>query len=231
MDVEQAIHTRRSIRKYLDVPVPWDLVTRVVDSGRLAPNAGNLQNWKFIVVCGKEKREKLAEACLQQFWMAKAPVHIIVCSEPYKAKQYYGIRGERLYSVQNCAAAAANMLLAAHSFGLGACWVGAFDEDMVKRLLGCPDEVRPQVVLTLGYPDEKPPEPYKYHIETVFHFEKWHATIKDPMKFMGYSSHEVEKAVQKTKGLITKVTKKLADQAKEASKKIGEKIKKKHGKW
>jgi len=135
MDVLECIKTRRSIRKFLDVPVEWEKVTQIVDAARCAPSAGNLQNWKFIVVLNEDKRKSIAEACVHQLWMGKAPVHIIVCAEPERAKRFYGIRGERLYTIQNCGAAIENALLTAHSIGLAACWVGAFDEDMVKMMV------------------------------------------------------------------------------------------------
>ena len=55
MELFECIKTRRSIRKYQDKEVPWDLVANIIDAGRLAPSAGNLQNWKFIVVLDEGK--------------------------------------------------------------------------------------------------------------------------------------------------------------------------------
>ncbi|MFC1800423.1 nitroreductase family protein [Nanoarchaeota archaeon] len=125
MDTWECIKTRRSIRKYKPVPVPRALVAKVVDAGRFAPSSGNLQNWKFIVVTDEGLKKAIAEACLEQYWMEKASVHIVMVAEPDKAKRFYGKRG-MLYTTQNIAAATENMLLCAHSIGLGACWVGAF---------------------------------------------------------------------------------------------------------
>lgn len=178
MDVFEAMVVRRSIRKYLDAPVPLDLVYKVVTAGKNAPSCGNLQNWKFVVVTQEEKRKALAEASLQQYWMSSAPIHIVVCVVPQKAIRLYGIRGDRLYSIQNGAAASQNMLLAATSLGLGSCWVSAFDENMVKRAIGMGDQARPQAIITLGYPAESPPEPMHYTIENVTFFENWGTRIK-----------------------------------------------------
>ncbi len=211
MDVIEAIKTRRSIRKYLDLPVEWDKICEVIDAGRLAPSAGNLQNWKFIIVTDEGKRKQLAEACIQQWWMEKAPVHIIICVMPKKAIRFYGIRGDRLYSIQNAAAAAENMLLTAHSIGLGACWVGAFDDNAVKRVLGIIEEATPQIIVTLGYPNEKPIEPLHYKIENVSFFESWGKRIKDMDITMQWYGNALNKRIESSVKTLKKKLEKLGD--------------------
>ena len=208
MEVLECIKTRRSTRKFLDVPVEWDKVGTIVDAGRSAPTSGNLQNWKFIVVLDQDKRKEIAEACLKQFWMERAPVHIIVCAEPEKAKRFYGIRGERLYSIQNCAASVENMLLTAHSLGLGSCWVGAFDEDMLRRSLGIPDYARPQAVIPIGYPAEKVPTPMQYQLENLVFMEAWNRKF-DLDSYLGYTSATVRDLIEKGKNVVKKIKKKL----------------------
>ena len=151
----------------------------ILEAGRNAPSAGNLQNWRFIVVMDKDKREKIAETCLRQYWMSSAPVHIVIVAQTEKAKMFYGERGEKLYSTQNCAAAAMNMMLQAHACGLATCWVGAFDEDMMKNTLGCGGDAHPQIVLTLGYPDEQAPTPKKNPLAEVTDLEDYGNKIKD----------------------------------------------------
>ena len=211
MDAIECIMTRRSIRKYLDIPVEWDKIGTILEAGRVAPSSGNLQNWKFIVILDKEKRAAIAEACLQQTWMAKAPVHIVIYSVVERVKQFYGVRGERLYSIQNCAAAAMCMLLAAHALGLGACWVGAFDEDKIKSIVGGIEEVRPQIIITIGYPDEKPPMPTKYKLENIAYQERWRrgSQLKNLDYTMGEYSVFVQEGIKKGKEIIDKINKKL----------------------
>tara|TARA_Y100000310_G_C20651320_1_gene799582 strand:- start:1364 stop:2005 length:642 start_codon:yes stop_codon:yes gene_type:complete len=209
MELNECIFTRRSVRKFLDQHVEWDKVGEILEAGRAAPSAGNLQNWKFIVVLEQETRKKIADACLQQYWMANAPVHIIICSEPIKGKRFYGIRGERLYSVQNCAAVAENMLLMAHSLGLGACWIGAFDEDGLKSTLGIIEEVRPQIILAIGYTDENPLVPVRYRLENLVFLEKYGAKIKDLASTMGLHYAKVQRGVGKAKDILDKVNKKV----------------------
>lgn len=211
MDVVECIRTRRSIRKFSSKPVEWDKVGTVIDCGRLAPSAGNLQNWKFTVVLDREKRAKIAEACLQQHWIHTAPVIIVVTAEPKKSERFYGVRGDRLYSIQNCAAAVENMLLAAHSAGLSSCWVGAFDEEMLKRAVGISsDEVRPQAVVPIGYAGETVPEPPKQPLVTVTFLESYGSRISDPNEFLGYTSSKIQGLISKGREALQKVAKKAA---------------------
>ena len=225
MDAIDAIMTRRSIRKYRDIPVEWDKVGVILEAGRLAPSSGNLQNWKFIVVLDEEKRKGIAEACLEQFWMQNAPVHIIIVSEIEKARRFYGVRGERLYTVQNAAAVAENMLIAAHAQGLGACWVGSFDEEQLRRVCSIPEYIRPQAVITVGIPDEIVPTPGKYRIYDIVHLEKWDAKIKDPLWIMKEHAWSVENKLRKQSKKLEKKAGKWRQKIKETTQTILEKLK------
>ena len=90
---------------------------------------------------------------------------------------YYGLRGKRLYNVQDCAAAIENILLSAETFGLGTCWVGAFSEMMVARMLQCPEYVRPCAIITIGYPAENPVKPHRQEMKEYVHEETFGKTI------------------------------------------------------
>jgi len=225
MDVFQAIATRRSVRKYLDRELEWDKVGYLLEAAIRAPSSGNLQNWKFIVVTEKAGRQAVAEACLQQLWMATAPVHIVICAEPQKAMQFYGVRGERLYSIQNCSAAAQNIMLTAHELGLGACWVGAFEEEMLKSAIGIPDYIRPQAVITVGYPDEVPEEPARYRIYDMVFLEKWERRIKDLSWVLHDYSVTINKKIAKGAQKLQEHGKTIAKKLHEHSKKVVEKVK------
>ncbi len=208
METLECIKTRRSVRKYLDKPVEWDKITKILDAGRLAPSAGNLQNWKFIVTRKDNIKTKLAEASFQQKWMEEADVHITIVAEPEKASQFYGTRGERLYTIQNCAAAIQNMLLAANDQGLGSCWVGAFDEDLVRRALKLPEHVSPQAIITIGYADEKAEMPIKKRIEHVVYIDKWWGRgITERTR--GYTSDMIKETIKNTKKALGRVKKRL----------------------
>ncbi|MBI4438437.1 nitroreductase family protein [Candidatus Woesearchaeota archaeon] len=172
LDVLEAIRLRRSIRRYSDLPVEWDKIGTVVDAGRVAPSAGNIQSWRFIVVESHPKRKALAEACLRQYWMEEAPVHILIVMLLKKVREFYGKRAD-FYAVQESAMAAQNMLLAAQVVGLGSCFVSAFDDEKVSEIFSLPADVRPMGIVTLGYPNESPEEPLKYRIENVTFIDRW----------------------------------------------------------
>lgn len=172
MDVFEAIHARRSVRRFLDVPVEWDKIGNIVDAGRVGPSAGNIQPVRYTIMRDPAKRKANAEACLQQFWMEQAPVHILITSEIRKARQYYGDKA-RFYIVQDAAMAAMSMMLAAHALGLSTCFVSAFDHNTLQRAIGFSDNAEPQGILCLGYADETPEPPNKYRIENVAGYEVW----------------------------------------------------------
>ena len=225
MEVFECIITRRSIRKYLDTSVEWDKVGTILEAGRFAPNSGNIQDYNFIVVQDEDKRKAIAEASLRQHWMSKAPVHIVVCADLKKSERFYGVRGNRLYSIQNCAAAIENMLLTANSLGLGACWVGAFDENVVSRVLNIPDYARPQAIITIGYSDEKPDIPQRYPLTTVAFFEKYGNRIKDMASVMHDYSLVMERNLKKGKAVFEKTGSSLTEKGKGLAEKIKEKLK------
>ncbi|MEK6868788.1 MAG: nitroreductase family protein [Nanoarchaeota archaeon] len=220
MDVFDAIRTRRSIRKFKDKQVPWDNIITIMQAGKYAPSAGNLQNWKFIVIKSDAKRKAIAKACLQQDWMEQAPVYIVVVAEPEKARMYYGTRGARLYTQQACGAAIQNMLLTAHSLGLGTCWVGAFDEDEIFRILNVTEEKIIEGVVVIGYADEHPESPPKYRIEHMVFFEKWWGRIEPPKSHLGWWSLYNRRIVDESKKFAEKTGKKIKEHVK---RKLGKK--------
>ena len=183
-DILDLIKSRRNIKHFIPKFVSWDSIASIIDAARHAPSSGNIQNWKFIVILEQEQKQQIAEAAYDQYDIAMAGALIIVCAEPEKAERYYGLRGERLYSIQNCAAAIQNMLLEAHSLGLGSNWIGAFDEDTLREVCAIPPEIRPQAIIPIGYPKEIPEKPPKYPLETLVYFHKWRNKMRDPAKYM-----------------------------------------------
>ncbi|MBS3119860.1 nitroreductase family protein [Candidatus Woesearchaeota archaeon] len=172
MELSQAINTLFSVRKFLDVPVEWDKIGKILDAGRHAPSSGNVQNWRFVIVRNPELREQLAVAALKQHWIANAPIIIVICAELDKITHYYGERGEKVYSIQNTSLAVQNMMLTAHALGLGSSFVSAFDENEVIRLLGIPGNARPYVIMPIGYSDDQPnPNLIHYELENMTYFE------------------------------------------------------------
>lgn len=183
-DILELIKSRRNVKTFQPKFVSWENIARVLDAARHAPSCGNVQNWKFIVVFKSEQKQKLAELAHEQYEIADAAALIVVCAEPGKAERYYGERGEKLYSIQNCAAAIQNMLLEAHSLGLATRWIGAFSDDEVKLALKIPEGILIQAIVALGYAKEVPPKPPKYPLEGLVYFGEWRNTLRDPASYM-----------------------------------------------
>lgn len=152
MELMEAIRTRRSIRRFLDKPVEEEKILAVLESGRLAPSARNMQDWRFIVVRDQVTRQKLAVAAKDQQFVAQAPAVIAACG----TSNYIMTCGQPTYAI-DVTIALDHMTLAAASLGLGTCWIGAFYEDRAKEILGVPDDVRIVALMPLGYPAEEPP--------------------------------------------------------------------------
>lgn len=227
MNTLSTIKKRRSIRKYKDDPVPLDLIGAVIEAAVMAPSAGNQQMWKFIVVQNEEKRKAIAEACLEQYWMSRAPVHIVIVAEDENARKWYGVRGEKLYSIQTCAAAVENLILAAEELGLATCWVGAFEEGIVSRICGIPESARPQAVITLGYPDETPRKKTVHPLERVIFLESFGSRISDLSPFFWDWSVVAEKEISGAAKGISDILKKNLEKHRKKIKTKWEKLQKK----
>ena len=163
-----ALRQRRSVRNFMPEDVPDALLSQVLTAGTWAPTAGNVQPWFFYVLRDAYLKKKLVDAALGQSFLATAPVVIAVCADLDRARAGYQRRGEQLYSIQDTAAATQNRLLAAHALGLGACWVGAFDEGTVSRLLELPGNHRPLALVALGRPSRATRDPGRRPLHEVY---------------------------------------------------------------
>ncbi len=166
-DLIDAIESRRSVRSYKSDPIPDPTIGRILECGRLAPSAGNLEPWFFYVVKNSQIKDQLA--AVSEPWIKAAPVVIVVTADYTLESQNFGERGREMYLYQDSAAATQNMLLAAHGYGLGSCWVGKFDEIKIKQILNLPEGQQPVALLPLGYPTEEnqPPLAHKSIDEMV----------------------------------------------------------------
>ncbi|MHC3129057.1 MAG: nitroreductase family protein [Candidatus Bathyarchaeota archaeon] len=171
MDVLEAINERRSIRAFTDEKVSEKDVERLIDAARWAPSAGNTQPLELVVVKDKEMKRKLSEAALNQTFIQKAPVVIVVCADLNRSSRGYGSRGKHLYSLQDTAAATENILLAAQELGLATCWVGAFREKEVAKAVKAPRNLKPVAIVPVGHPAERPVAPPKRSVNEIVHYE------------------------------------------------------------
>jgi len=173
VDVFEAILGRRSIRKFKKEPVSDELIHKIVEAGMWAPSAGNIQSWEVVVVRDDKIKTELSAAAYLRDFVSEAPVIMVLCANKERSGSIYGDRGKDLYCIQDTACATENMLLAAHALGLGACWVGTFDEAVAHDVLNLPDFLRPVAVVPVGFPDEKPYPPTRREIGELMHWEKF----------------------------------------------------------
>ncbi|EAX47069.1 nitroreductase [Thermosinus carboxydivorans Nor1] len=156
-DVFDCMRESRSVRSFKPDPIPEPTLTRILEAACWAPSAGNLQPWYFFAVKNSKAKQQLAQACFEQRYVAEAPVVVVILADPARSSERYGERGAQLYCLQDTAAAAQNMLLAANALGLGACWVGAFDEVKVQQIVEAPPRLRAVAIICLGYSIEQTP--------------------------------------------------------------------------
>ncbi len=171
MDLDSLIRSRRSVRAFRSDPVPDTLVTDLVELANWAPSAGNLQARDFVVVRDVKTKRAIGRIAGQNE-LAQAAVVVVVCANASRIGKY-GDRGRDLFMIQDAAAATENLLLAAHDRGLGAVWMGSFDEEEIRSLLDIPNHARPVTLVGLGWPDENPPPPERLPLKELLHLERW----------------------------------------------------------
>lgn len=152
----QVLKKRHCVRDFLPKPVEKSKIKKLLQAATSAPSAGNIQDWRFIIIQKSNLKSQISEAALGQSFVEEAPVVIVVCSDLDEIEEVYGQRGRELYSIQDTAAAIENLLLAVTAEGLGACWVGAFDEQRIAEVLDLPDNWRPMAIIPIGHPAQKP---------------------------------------------------------------------------
>jgi nitroreductase len=164
-----AIMTRRSIRRYTTEPVSDADIETILRAAMAAPSAGNQQVWRFVVVRDPEVRMRLSEVSQFSGMLAEAPVGIVVCADTREERKIG-------YWPQDCSAAIENALLAAHSMGLGAVWLGvhpvAERTASVAEIVGLPEGVAPLSILSIGHPAEERPPAGRFK-EAFVHYDRW----------------------------------------------------------
>lgn len=164
MTVAETIGGRRSVRSYLPREVESEKLAAVLEAGRLAPSARNRQEWRFVVVTDPALQERLAQAAYGQEFVAQAPVVLVVCDTGGEYVMTCGQPGGTV----DCSIALSFMMLQATELGLGTCWLGKYDAQSVREILGIPPAVRVVAMTPLGYPAEDPAaRPRKQSAEVV----------------------------------------------------------------
>ena len=169
MEFSQLIHHRYSVRAYQPDPVEKQKLESVLEAGRLAPSAANLQPLRFIVVRTESRREELAHV-YDRAWFLQAPLVIVVCGLPEAA----WVRGDGVNYVRiDAAIAMDHMILAATEEGLGTCWIGAFDVQAAREAFALPEGVEPILMTPLGYAADQPKPKVRKPLDALVHWDRW----------------------------------------------------------
>lgn len=163
------ILTRRSIRKYTSEPVDENEIELLIKAGSYAPSANNFQPWHFIVLTNKEILDKLSTVHPYAKMLKQAPLAILVCGD----NNLQPILG---YQAVDCSAATQNILLAAHTLGLGGVWLGVYPREQrmkdIKEYFNLPENINPINLISIGHPAEKIKHPERFNKEKI-HLNKW----------------------------------------------------------
>ncbi len=169
---------RRSVRVYEDKPVPNEVKDEIVKAAMRAPTAGNMMLYSIIDITDQAIKNKLAETCDNQPFIAKAPLVLMFFADYQRTYDYFkacgvadslGIskdelktpeEGDLFLACSDALIAAQNAVIAAEALGLGSCYIGDIIEnyEVHKELLGLPDYVFPISMLVFGYPTEQQKE-------------------------------------------------------------------------
>ena len=171
MDFFEVIKKRRSIRKYKPDPIPDTVLNKILDAGRIAPSAKNYQPWRFIVVKDPGIKKQIAIASRNQHFVGEGAVIVVGCALVDTA---WGRMGGYMSSWSvDLTIALDHIILAAANEGLGTCWIGAFDEAEVKKILHIPDPVRVLALTPIGYPDDIPPDRGRKSVDEVISYDTY----------------------------------------------------------
>jgi nitroreductase len=164
METLEAIGARRSVRQFENRPVPRELLETLVDAGRLAPTANNVQPWEFVVVTDESVKNRVAAITDHGKFIADAPAMIAVFSKDTK------------YYLEDGCAATTSILIAATGLGLGACWVAGDKKpycDKICSVLGVPADHRLVSLIPVGYPAGPAGSASKRALQDLIHWDKF----------------------------------------------------------
>ncbi|MEN6378027.1 MAG: nitroreductase family protein [Methanofastidiosum sp.] len=168
MDFLDIIMSRRSIRKFKKDKVPESHVRKILEAAMNAPTRKNERPWHFVLIDDREILDEIPSFHPNSKMLYEAPMAILVAGDLNVTKD--------IFITIDCSAATENILLAAHSLGLGACWLGIYpDEERVsgiKEILDLPENILPVSLISIGYPNEGKPQLHRFE-ENRIHYNKW----------------------------------------------------------
>lgn len=173
MEFNALVKKRKSVRAFTSKKANWKSVLDAVEIANQGPFAGNINNLKFLIIEEPETIKKISKFC-EQTWISQAGILVLVCADETHLENMYGERG-RVYSRQQAGAAIHAFLLKIVELGLSACWIGAYTDDLIKEILGIPQNIQIEAIIPVGYEDKNNSEnkPEKKELENVIYWETW----------------------------------------------------------
>jgi len=183
MDFDRIIKERHCVRKFRAGKKPdYKEVIAAIEAATKAPLAGNVKSIKYILVSDKEKIKALTVAAQQEFF-ENVDYVIVVCSDKTSLVRSYYKRGE-IYSRQQAGASIENLFLKLTERGLATCWVGAFSDETVKRILKIPDNIDVEAIFPIGYELGKTKQETKAELDNVLFFDEWKNKFMKPRRMV-----------------------------------------------
>ncbi|MCZ7357760.1 MAG: nitroreductase family protein [Candidatus Methanoperedens sp.] len=162
------IRKRRSVRHFNSMKIPEEYMGLILEAGRWAPSGANAQPWRFIIVTRKELLSSLGEACYYKVFKSRqvgeAGAVVVICADPDAGSMTYGL---------DSAISGTNMTLMATSLGIGSCWIGGFEEETVRKILGIPSNLVIIALITLGYEIGNASVPPRLPLASIVHSEAY----------------------------------------------------------
>jgi nitroreductase len=182
MDIDSAIEKRHSANSFDKKKVSWKIVLEAIEAANQAPFAGNQNHLKFVIVEDPEKIKNLAKHSNQDL-VSEASIVIAVCSEDTKLENLFGERG-RIYGKQQTGAAIENFLLKIEDLGLASCWIGAYEDEMIRSTLKIPEHIEIEALLPIGHEKKLKgkKKSKKKELEQTIYWDSW-KTKKRPTVF------------------------------------------------
>lgn len=165
-EIIRQLHERKSVRAFEERPVAPEIKHAILEAAMAAPTAGNQQMYTIIDVTDPGLKRRLSVTCDNQPFIASAPVVLVFCADFQKWYDAFAEggcsprkpgAGDLMLAVTDTAIAAQNAVTAAHSFGLGSCYIGDIMEncELHRELFALPDWVFPAAMLVLGWPTQQ----------------------------------------------------------------------------
>ena len=182
-EVIRQLHERKSVRVYEDRAIEDEVKTAILEAAIQAPSAGNMALYTILDITDPEMKRKLSVSCDNQPFIATAPMVLIFCAD---YRRWYDVfcahveevrkpgMGDLFLAQADTLIAAQNAVVAAHSFGLGSCYIGDITENYEyhRELLGLPQYVVPAAMVCFGYPTQQQlsrPKPPRHAVTALVH--------------------------------------------------------------